>query len=37
MSTHNIQCYDKIKKNTLKMCLLELSEEFRKVSQTSSK
>ena len=36
MSTHNINFHDKIKKKSLNMCLLELSEEFRRDSKTSS-
>ena len=36
MSTHNIQFHDKIKKISLNICFLELSEEFRRDSKTSS-
>ena len=36
MSTHNIQFYDKIKKKSLNICFLELSEELRRESKTSS-
>ena len=36
MSTHNIQFYDKIKKIFLNICVLELSEERRRDSKTSS-
>ena len=35
MSTHNIQFHDKNKKNSLNICFLELSEEFRRDSKTS--
>ena len=36
MSTHNIQFDDKNKKISLNICCLELSEEFRRDSKTSS-
>ena len=36
MSTHNIQFHDKIKKISLNICFLELSEELRRDSKTSS-
>ena len=36
MSTHNIQFHDKNKKISLNICFLELSEEFRRNSETSS-
>ena len=36
MSTHNIQFHDKIGKISLKFFFLELSEEFRRDSKTSS-
>ena len=35
MSTHNIQFHDQIR-NSLNICFLELPEEFRRNSQTSS-
>ena len=36
MSTHNIQFHDEIRKFSLNICFLELSEELRRVSKTSS-
>ena len=36
MSTHNIQFHDKIRKCPLNICFLEVSEEFRRDSKTSS-
>ena len=36
MSTHNIQFHDKMRKFSLNICSLELSEEFRQDSKTSS-
>ena len=36
MSTHNMQFHDKIRKFSLNICFLELSEEFRRDSKTSS-
>ena len=36
MSTHNIQFHDKDKKFSLNIRFLELSEEFRRDSKTSS-
>ena len=36
MSTHNIQFYDKIRKFSLNICYLELSEGFSWDSKTSS-
>ena len=36
MSTHNIQFYDEIRKKSINICLLEVSEEFRKGYKTSS-
>ena len=39
MSTHNIQCLDKVRKKitkkSLNICFLELSEEFPRDSKTS--
>ena len=36
MRTHNIQFRDKMRKFPLNICFLELSEEFRRDSKTSS-
>ena len=36
MSTNSIQFHDKIRKKSLNICLLELSEEFRRDSKTGS-
>ena len=36
MSTDKIQFHDKIRKISLDICFLELSEEFRRDSKTSS-
>ena len=36
MSTHNIQFHKEIKKASLNICFLDLSEEFRRDSKTSS-
>ena len=36
MSTHNVQFHDRIRKVFLNICFLELSEEFRRDSKTSS-
>ena len=33
MSTYNIQCHDKTRKNPLNICFLELSEEFHRDSK----
>ena len=33
MSTHNIPFHDKTRTNSLNICFLELSEEFRRVSK----
>ena len=35
MSTHNIQFHNKIRKFPLNICVLELSEKFRKDSEMS--
>ena len=35
MSTHNIQIHDKIRKKSLNICFLELSEAFRRDSKTT--
>ena len=36
MSTHNIQFCDKIRKKSLNICFIKLSDEFRRDSKTSS-
>ena len=36
MSTHNKQFHDKIRKKSVNICFLELSEELRRASKTSS-